>query len=671
MSSLSSNQDPTRRACPSPASKTPADQGLPPLESSPIDCAQPTTTLRQQVGTPTTSLQQSPVIRPTPLEPTACLRTPLACAADVPTVPEMQVGSTIADDEHSVATAGNSPLLDTVARDAGESMPAVLAGTTGPSAGGDQTSALEPRPLNPATEEDEQELDLTKPIIDVHMESAPISGTHHHGDPPRPIRRVIDLTNPPELAEGNIMPKRKDDSLPPTYASVLKQSADNTTQSDVKCYLSRPSRTMLLKLMELAEKDSTTDDEMFEAIQNAWPYPKRVGTGIFWIETSTALISETNDKIIRSIMSDNGDKPWISRMPDFLQVNKARGGDVVVTVTSEETRLAMLGQTVSILGTDYKVSAPKASTHKTSSSKKKQSGLDDLYYMDIVGTRYNFDAQLLLRGLRRLKTNPLYVSVKSTYDSKHYSTVMHPNIWRVYFNQSEQPPALLVNGLVVDELVLQGVRYGVFVKNYVKQTTPRQGRASQHCIDLDKLLHNGNDNGTNEPPAESNIQKRQRLPSTECDGIQTQTKQTETSVTNINRESSNVEVVSEIVAPVPSLIEGDNFGESQTAGDAFQSMLEDMEVEEFVHPKRPLKLTTNKRTRDEAELNSNKGWITSNMFDALSGVDIQPKSKFNRILLFMHTPWRSRFLHRESFMDVHLFVACDRVATAWYGIQTI
>ena len=72
-----------------------------------------------------------------------------------------------------------------------------------------------------------------------------------------------------------------------------------------------------------------------------------------------------------------------------------------MTVTSEETRLAMLGQTVSILGQEYTVSAPRATKNPRNSGTNRQNGLEDLYYLDIVGTRYNFDAHLLLKGLRR------------------------------------------------------------------------------------------------------------------------------------------------------------------------------------------------------------------------------------------------------------------------------
>ncbi|KAG9414725.1 hypothetical protein AC1031_008140 [Aphanomyces cochlioides] len=108
-------------------------------------------------------------------------------------------------------------------------------------------------------------------------------------------------------------------------------------------------------------------------------------------------------------------------MKDFLQVNKARGGDVVVSVTSEETRLAMLGQTVSILGNDYKVATPRTGGKSRNMNTNKQNGLEELYYMDIVGTGYNFDSLALdvpepSGGKRNMHTR---LSIKQCNHEKH------------------------------------------------------------------------------------------------------------------------------------------------------------------------------------------------------------------------------------------------------------
>ncbi|RQM21788.1 hypothetical protein B5M09_008794, partial [Aphanomyces astaci] len=52
---------------------------------------------------------------------------------------------------------------------------------------------------------------------------------------------------------------------------------------------------------------------------DALPYPKRIGTTMFWIDTSDALMSQTNDKIIKSLFKDNKDAPWAHLMQDFVQ----------------------------------------------------------------------------------------------------------------------------------------------------------------------------------------------------------------------------------------------------------------------------------------------------------------------------------------------------------------
>ncbi|RLO00885.1 hypothetical protein DYB28_013146, partial [Aphanomyces astaci] len=92
------------------------------------------------------------------------------------------------------------------------------------------------------------------------------------------------------------------------------------------------SEISIQMLLKLASDEATSDDAMFQAIEDALPYPKRIGTTTFWIDTSDALMSQTNDKIIKSLFEDNKDAPWAHLMQDFVQVNKARGGDVVVTV---------------------------------------------------------------------------------------------------------------------------------------------------------------------------------------------------------------------------------------------------------------------------------------------------------------------------------------------------
>ena len=48
-----------------------------------------------------------------------------------------------------------------------------------------------------------------------------------------------------------------------------------------------------------------------------------------------------------------------------------------------------------ILGNKFNVSTPKAQSNRAH-SQKQHDNLQDLYYMDIIGTRFNFDAHALL-----------------------------------------------------------------------------------------------------------------------------------------------------------------------------------------------------------------------------------------------------------------------------------
>ncbi|KAG9398972.1 hypothetical protein AC1031_012350 [Aphanomyces cochlioides] len=680
MSTPSPPQDSNCRTVETPPSNAAADQPFQPRETPGTTAAPTNASPSAPAESPIEHLQQSNEMQSTPPERTASPDTPLAHALDTPPVPELQVGSTNADGEPCATTTGNSPLLDTVALYARESMPAGLTGATGPSVDGGQASALEPRPETQANDGDGSPPAWNPPITGQKEDKVGASETcqqeakvgapeaRHRDAPPQRCGRTVDLRDPIGSTVDTNNARQNDTPPISTYASVLKKSIEDSQQSDLKCYLSRPSRSNLQKLIELAENDSTGPTT------KSLPYPTRVGTGTFWIETSADLVAETNDKIIRSILNDNKDAPWSShaRLPPNQQSSRRDETDHV-------------GQTVSILGKEYTVSAPRATKNPRNSGTNKQHGLEDLYYMDIVGTRYNFDAHLLLKGLRRLKTNPLY-TYKSIYDSKESGSRTHPNIWRVYFNHNKQPSALIVNGLVIDELVLQGIRYGVFVKNYVKQTTPRQGRASQHCIDIDKLLAGGDEGNEQQPQQEEDTQKRQRLASDHGDGIQQNRGQKE-AVVELNTDHADgvegrgqhdtdldpsppprgqMQTTEEVVQPLemevddviqpneslkhhpcrqevdvelnnkppmesqpqPDSVDGDGHhamgdeiaSETHAAQDAFQSMVGEMDVDDFVQPKRTIK-----RTRDETGIAGTKSWITSNMFDALSAIEINPK----------------------------------------------
>ncbi|KAF0712192.1 Aste57867_4902 [Aphanomyces stellatus] len=371
---------------------------------------------------------------------TATTRTSAAAAAlvpstDVPRVLGSSNVSPIAGDECRETTAGTMPLHDPVARDAGEGKPAVLVGSTAPSAGGERHAILEPRPVITQVEGD-RSTPKNLPISD--QENTNIGQSDHderrnvchfdleksmkdgQTDPnqnnyvPIAPRQVVELST-------TLIASRPDTDMttPPiqelSYASVLQAAVEKTHGGEVKATLVRPSRVMLARLMELADDDTTTDEEMMQAIKEARPYTDREAKGTFWIETGDALASQSNDKIIKSLLGDNKDATWGHLMAHFLQVNKARGGDVVVTVADESARLGMLDQEVHILGSVYTVATPKTKSPRAPHSKQ-QDDLHDLYYLDIVGTRpvhFSLPAKLDTRN-HKLHPNPMRQSGEYT-----------------------------------------------------------------------------------------------------------------------------------------------------------------------------------------------------------------------------------------------------------------
>ncbi|KAG9409919.1 hypothetical protein AC1031_020230 [Aphanomyces cochlioides] len=218
-------------------------------------------------------------------------------------------GASIASDELHDSTAGNSPLQPTVALDTGESKPAVLVGSMAPLAGGGRSALLEIPPFAPIQEGDgtiiHQQPIKTNVTNDDNQLSEP------NGNTEQPKRQVIDLSEPSASFAG--APKEK-----LSYASTLRRAVERSNDSEVKAFLTRPSREMLATLMQLAEDESTTDDTMFSAIEQALPYPKRMGAATFWIETGNNLMSESNDKIIKSLFNDNKDATWSPLMSEFV-----------------------------------------------------------------------------------------------------------------------------------------------------------------------------------------------------------------------------------------------------------------------------------------------------------------------------------------------------------------
>ncbi|KAH9148671.1 hypothetical protein AeRB84_008048, partial [Aphanomyces euteiches] len=109
--------------------------------------------------------------------------------------------------------------------------------------------------------------------------------------------------------------------------------------------------------------------------------------------------------------------------------------------------------------------------------------MDALFFMDIVGIRFNFDTDKLFRLLKRLKTKPVF----QAYRQHLPNITCQSNVWRVYFLESTTPNQLIVNGHVTDQLRMDGVTYNVFVKDY-ERSSQSTGARSPHCLDLDQLV---------------------------------------------------------------------------------------------------------------------------------------------------------------------------------------
>ncbi|ETV90086.1 hypothetical protein H310_15082, partial [Aphanomyces invadans] len=207
--------------------------------------------------------------------------------------------------------------------------------------------------------------------------------------------------SPPEDATNN--------SAPPTtpymsFAEAVKNAKAANGKQKVQMVFTRPSREQLLKLIEMADDENCTDDAMFEAMQAAIPYKQKQAVAHFWVTTGFALTQHSNDKIISSIFSENDSAPWKALLSDFVQVNKARGGDLVIHVASEETKTAMVGQTITILVDQLKMDDVyyavfakeyvKSSVQRENHPKRpKQGKVIDLCEIQPGGSNSEFQAQ--------------------------------------------------------------------------------------------------------------------------------------------------------------------------------------------------------------------------------------------------------------------------------------
>ncbi|ETW05543.1 hypothetical protein H310_03295 [Aphanomyces invadans] len=94
-------------------------------------------------------------------------------------------------------------------------------------------------------------------------------------------RRVVDLMTEPSHHAASCPVQPVAPATKISYASTVRRAVARAHDGEVKATLTRPSRYMLAKLLQLANDDETSDAMMLEAIQEDLPYPKRVGTTTF------------------------------------------------------------------------------------------------------------------------------------------------------------------------------------------------------------------------------------------------------------------------------------------------------------------------------------------------------------------------------------------------------
>ncbi|KAG9416788.1 hypothetical protein AC1031_001173 [Aphanomyces cochlioides] len=287
-----------------------------------------------------------------------------------------------------------------------------------------------------------------------------------------------------------------------TFADAVKNANAANGKAKIETVFARPSREKLLKLIEMADDDTCDDDAMLEAMDDAIPYPQKTAVTHFWVETGSDLAAQSNDKIISSIFSENDSATWSKILPDFVQVNKTRGGDLVIHVATESAKTAMSEQKITIFGNQYGVAPPRAPrSSRGGGFQGPSNSIHDHYFIDIIGIPSNFDSKKLIRLLRRFKTSPIFQGYKTTVRGG----ACHGNIWRVYFRASDMPVPLTINRHPVDQIKLDDIYYAVFAKNYVKSSVARENNRSAHCLDLDWIEEsaqgppeaNGDSNTTN------------------------------------------------------------------------------------------------------------------------------------------------------------------------------
>ncbi|KAG9407299.1 hypothetical protein AC1031_002023 [Aphanomyces cochlioides] len=258
---------------------------------------------------------------------------------------------------------------------------------------------------------------------------------------PAPRRVIIDLSDPVG-APPRESPPQKEQEQPKkkSYADLLKGDQDNAPPKRVKTVVNRPKPEYLSKLIDLASQEDANEEDLLEAISQATPVKVKKATTTMWIETDGAFSDKayTNEKIIDAIFKENQDAEWAYLLLEFVQLNKTRTGDIVVSITSRDVKDMLAGKTISIFGKEFTIPVPT------------------------------------------VKMKPIFQAYR-----QHIPNVScQSNVWRVYFLEAEVPKQLVVNGHPADRLKMDGVAYNVFVKNF-QRSASRTSSASPHCLDLD------------------------------------------------------------------------------------------------------------------------------------------------------------------------------------------
>ncbi|CAK4901035.1 unnamed protein product, partial [Aphanomyces euteiches] len=161
--------------------------------------------------------------------------------------------------------------------------------------------------------------------LDQPRENAPNSigdgGTHSSKTNPAPNTTGDGETHP---SRTNPAPNQSTR----TFAQAVKNAKAANGEAKILTVFARPAREKLLKLIEMADDDTCDDDAMLAAMEDAIPYPQKTAVTHFWVETGSDLAAQSSDKIISSIFSENDSTTWSAFLPDFVQVNKARDGDL-------------------------------------------------------------------------------------------------------------------------------------------------------------------------------------------------------------------------------------------------------------------------------------------------------------------------------------------------------